>query len=281
MTTISATTARGKPNILKHWRARQVFENRRAEGDSLQVAYNIAKLAYAYHTLNWDENKNDCGEHCEYEQNGVTVKIRWSVDDESCDRWTQGKFSDSWAPGALISAELNDRFYRDRYERRLAYGGYPVGHFRKPRRLQRRKYSNNGAEAWGRYRLDTGRYWVPDRGEDVATIAAYLRRYYGRHEAWLRALRQVREQEQYATSENIVNIGVRVRLYRDGVQLVEQSIYSDMDNRLGNFWVMDDVRDLLAEAWRNLADALKAKAAELLATLGVVQAQLGITEANA
>lgn len=290
MTTITSTTINGvtldttlrlgKPNILSNWRARQVFENRRESGDGVQTAYNIAKLAYHYHTLDWDDNKNGCGEHCEYEQDGITVKIRWATDDEYFDRWAQGKFSDSWAPGALVSSELNDKFYVDRYTRQLAYGGPKVGHFRKPRRLQRRKHDNNGAEAWGLYRLDTGRYWIPDKGEDVATVAKYFRRYYGRHEAWLRALKQVREQEQYAVSDDIVNYGVRVRLYRDGVLLVEESSYTDMDSRLGNFWVMDTADDVLAEAWSNLAAALKAKEAELLATLGVVQAQLNITKAG-
>jgi hypothetical protein len=160
----------------------------------------------------------------------------------------------------------------------LAYASR-IGYFRKPRRLVRRKHDNNGHEAWGLYRLDTGRYWISDKGEDVASIAKYYRRHYGRHEAWLRALKQVREQEKYATSEDITNYGVRVRLYRDDVLLVEESSYTDMDSRLGNFWVMDTVKDVLAEAWSNLAAALKAKEAELLAELGVVQAQLDITAA--
>lgn len=253
----------------KNYSARLVYRNQRDEYRPARNAYACAKLAYQYHQLDWQDGRGaDYGvTYAKYTAtNGHTVTLNISPDNEWTDYDYQGEFSNSWGPGAVNSSELQGRM-RDCSHMRRVRG---LGMVRVPRRLQQRKNRNHSYESWGLYRLDTGRYWIPEKYSTVDAIAPYYRGMYGRHGAYLKAIEQVRECEQLAV-DGVAGYTLSVTIKdKDGNVLAEENTYYTVSMNEASFYLIDPFNDLLHQAFANIQEAEEKARNAIYAHQGVV-----------
>ena len=276
LTTPLNTTPLNTTHIMGNYAARRAYESQRHQGAEARNAYGAAKLAYAYDQLNWDDHGDETTATVTT-ADGYTVEFTAADGNEYGDDrdMYEGSFSNSWEPGAINSAELQRRMTDFSHYARIrdpkSYSGWR--NVRLPRRLRSRKNRTHSYESWGLYRLETGRYWVPEKWSTVAAILPYMRRTHARHEAYLKALAQVRTAEKFA-ADGLYCYDLTVTVSRGGVEWARESTLYTTSQDAESFWIMDVFNDLHAEVLSTARDAVAKAEAERLAT---IYARVGVT----
>lgn len=212
----------------------QWYRKARAEGYTAKSALAIARLKLDDYTFPWQESDASGVLKTARVDGGIFTHVIRVEYDEDPPEMDNGHFARSWEPNAINSAEWQSTQYQ-----------YPG--VRKPRRLRRRK-DTYVRPSYGAYRRSEDRYWVPD--ESVQQIARYYNKAgYARHNAYLKALAQVRNQEEMSIGEHVTYYYVSVTTYLKDtdIEVASQGCggvgIADDDS-----YLLDVARDLMHEA---------------------------------
>lgn len=254
--------------LFKSYAAQRAFENARGKSGGrlgIQDAYRVAKLAQKDYDLDWTDGgkRHDAVKYATFNQGGFDIRFEVSYDEwlDASDMY-EGHFSSEWEKTAVPSSSFINAMYHQSEQDRRGYLRYTkVGRIRIPRRLASRRYSFE-PEYSRRHEGRDSRYFVP--GEEVCEIAkAYNGRMFGmsRHNAYLRAWEQIREQEEMCGSDELQAYVVEVTVSYNGVELARENcgttVYGDDEH------LTDIAYDLLSEALDHAVEALPGKVFEL------------------
>lgn len=158
------------------------------------------------------------------EVDGFTVKVTIEPDYDDPEMHAYGHFTDTWQEGAIQNPTW--RPHMPGYDR-------------------------------------VYRWWIPESGETIESMAEWLRHDHGRHEAWLLARKAMLEDLEYSVEPNGVN--VIARAFKAGVELgmgvMGTSLTNDTFRTYGCWFDVDPyveeiVSDVVAEAINEAKTAL-------------------------